>query len=90
MNKHGMSVASLRVGTPLGFDQRSRAWVDASGVGGDGAVGVVVWGAGSVGARLARGRGGGARTRVRGKSACEFSFILCLSNASDNLQVPRY
>ena len=76
MNKHCMSVASLRVGTPWGSisaGARGRG-------GGDGAVGV----------RLAHGRGGGGvgRTCARGKSASEFSFILCLSNASDNLQVP--
>ena len=50
------------------------------GGGGDGAVGG--W---RDGARLARGRGEGwdARTRARGKSASDFSFILYFSNASD-------
>ena len=58
----------------------------ARGDGGDGAVGG--W---RGGARLARGRGGGegwdARTRARGKSASDFSFILYFSNASDSLKV---
>ena len=74
MNKHCMSVASLRVGTPLGFDQRRRTWVGARGVGG----------AGTVGARLARGGGGGGRVgRTRGgKVQANFRlFFVCLMQA---------
>ena len=43
--------------------------------------------AGPGGGELAREGGAHEGGRTRGKSACEFSFILCLSNASDTLKV---
>ena len=44
-----------------------------------------LWGSIDAGAEVGGGRGG-ARAQG-GKSASEFSFILCLSNPSDNLKV---
>ena len=77
MNKHCMSVASLRVGTTLWFDQRWR-----------GRVGMARRGRGGASGRGAHASGGGRQgLRARRKSASDFSFIIYFSNASDSVKV---
>ena len=84
MNKHCMSVASLRVGTPLGFDRCWRAWVgtrDRERGGRTGMHGWARWREGVGGRRAwerARGRGwggGGARARDGGKVQANFRLF---------------
>ena len=70
-----MSVASLRVGTPLGFDQRRHTWAGARGVWGE----MAQWVAGTVGARLAR-----AHRHTRKGEKCKRFFVyffVCLMQA---------